>query len=268
VKRTKVDIDAFLNLIQESLNAFTSNILSMRPIDEDVNGAVDGLLRLQKMYHLKTKDIADGIIDGEKTSNKLSPSDLYVIASEAQTIENEQFLALEYLKKTLEVLNESKDSYFEVDIEELKQNIQELSTDPNAHVDVFNEEFEHNKIFSIEKETIHFRRICRKEGIKSPKETASLKCRYISRSPYSLIGPFKIEEIDKQIELVLLHDVLYDSEIEILKNLSLTRFVRGSTLEKDLSSKKSRLRTAKIAWFTDDVHEVVDRISKRVEVKF
>lgn len=36
------------------------------PEDKDLLGVVEGLLRLQFFYKMKTKDLVDGIIDGEQ----------------------------------------------------------------------------------------------------------------------------------------------------------------------------------------------------------
>lgn len=66
--------------------------------------------------------------------------------------------------------------------------------------------------------------------------------------------------------LVLFHDVIYDSEIEVLKNASKSRFIRGTIYTQGTNTQKTDQRIAKVAWLKDVAIDVIDRISKRVEV--
>lgn len=60
---------------------------------------------------------------------------------------------------------------------------------------------------------------CRGDAKLSPKLLAPLRCRYITNKIAFLnIAPFKMEEISLDPNIVVYHDVLYDSEIEMIKN--------------------------------------------------
>lgn len=108
-KRFRIDSDEFLRTIQ-----------IFQPEDVDLLGAVEGLLRLQFFYKLKTKDFANGIIDGELTRRSpLSAHDLFVIGEEALKIEGQQYFALEYFKLVWEQLKNGLDADEEVDEETL-----------------------------------------------------------------------------------------------------------------------------------------------------
>ncbi|KAJ6644589.1 Prolyl 4-hydroxylase subunit alpha-2, partial [Pseudolycoriella hygida] len=98
IKRATVDINLIKRRFTKESDALSRNIDNFLPEDNDLVGAVAGLLRLQFFYKLKTKDIASGIIDGETTTSPLSVHDLFVIGEEALKIDGQERLALEYLE--------------------------------------------------------------------------------------------------------------------------------------------------------------------------
>jgi hypothetical protein len=75
-----------------------------------------------------------------------------------------------------------------------------------------------------------------------------------------------MEEADLSANLVLFHDVIYDSEIELLKNASKSRFIRGTIYAAGTNTHKTDRRIAKVAWLKEVAVDVLDRISRRVEV--
>lgn len=80
-----------------------------QPSDEDLSGAVAGLLRLQFIYKLKSEDFANGIIDGEVTRLPFTPHDLFVIGSEAVKLDDQQYFAQEYLNIAWDHLKQGLD---------------------------------------------------------------------------------------------------------------------------------------------------------------
>lgn len=65
---------------------------------------------------------------------------------------------------------------------------------------------------------------CRGELFQSPKEAAKLKCRYVyNKSSFIKIAPLKMEEASLKPYIVVYHDVLYDSEIEVIKTMAKPR---------------------------------------------
>lgn len=62
---------------------------------------------------------------------------------------------------------------------------------------------------------------CRGELKKSPKVQAQLKCKYVTNnSQFLKIAPLKLEEAHLKPYIVIYHDVIYDSEIEVIKTLA------------------------------------------------
>ena len=49
------------------------------PTEEDYNGAVEAILRLQQVYQLSIPDIEEGIIGGVKANKPLEPFDLWAL---------------------------------------------------------------------------------------------------------------------------------------------------------------------------------------------
>lgn len=69
-----------------------------------------------------------------------------------------------------------------------------------------------------------YEKLCRGEVQRDPKLIAQLKCRYVStNSPFLKIAPLKLEEINLKPYIVVYHDVIYDSEIEEIKQMAKPR---------------------------------------------
>ena len=61
----------------------------------------------------------------------------------------------------------------------------------------------------------------------SSKRLSKLKCRYITNSnPFLLIGPVKQEEMFDNPAIWVFHDVVTDSQIELMKTLALPKVIR------------------------------------------
>lgn len=70
----------------------------------------------------------------------------------------------------------------------------------------------------------NYEKLCRGEIERDPKLLAQLKCRYITNnSPYLKIAPFKVEEANLKPYIVIYHDVIYDQEIEEIKQMAKPR---------------------------------------------
>lgn len=66
--------------------------------------------------------------------------------------------------------------------------------------------------------------LCRNEVHPSPKEAAQLRCHYLSNNvPFLKIAPFKVEEAHHDPYIAIFHDVMYDNEIELVKQMAKPR---------------------------------------------
>lgn len=133
--------------------------------------------------------------------------------------------------------------------------------------DPTSEMYERNQRFSQRKENILYSQVCRGSLTKSSKELAQLRCHYSSDNSCSLIGPFKIEEANLDPYITLIIDVVFDSEIEFLKNSSTQKLTRAKVYAQNSSISQTSQRVAKMTTFFDHDHEIIARISKRLEVR-
>lgn len=311
IKRSTSDIKLITDRFPSKTKEFFVNVYKLLPSSEDLFGAVEGLIRLQVIYRLKSVDFANGIIDGTKLRSELTPHDLFVIGQEAFKIDNRDYFVKEYLNMALEKIKKGKDPDKEVNVDLLYSTLgksynrtgdyvkaiamteQLIKKYPNNQnytkikfdlmkrqekfgktklweVDPFSDYIKRDGSFQSYKELILFSQVCRGNVTKSPKELAALKCRYVFNTPGSKIGPFKIEEANLDPYLVLFIDVLSDSEAAFLKEISKPKVKRGRTFQnsKDLEYKVSSGRVAKLAAHSDQRHDIIKRISQRVEVSF
>lgn len=109
IKRSTEDVELIEKRFPEEGKIFVSKVKSLQPSKIDLQGAVEGLLRLQFFYKLKTTDFANGIIDGNQTRTQFSVHDLYVIGLKAKKIESQDYFALEYLQLAYEKLQHGFD---------------------------------------------------------------------------------------------------------------------------------------------------------------
>lgn len=119
IKRATADIETVKKRFGEDSKEFSEAIKEFQPDEADLVGAVEGLLRLQTVYRLKSEDFANGIIDGVKTRSTLTPHDVFIIGREAFNLSGEDYFAKEYFNLALKMVKEGKDVDNEVDESDL-----------------------------------------------------------------------------------------------------------------------------------------------------
>lgn len=109
--------------------------------------------------------------------------------------------------------------------------------------------------------------LCRNEIPPNPKSQAKLHCRYVTnKSPFLKIGPLKLEEAYLKPYLVIYHDVMFDSEIELVKQLAKPRFRRATVQNhKTGELEVANYRISKSAWLKNEEHKFIENIAMRVE---
>lgn len=119
IKRLTVNFELFEKQFdEEQLKQLRTNLEGILQNNEDLVGAVEGLLRLQKMYKLKSSDFAQGIVDGQKTRKAMKAHDLFVLGKETSKIEYENMLALQYLELAVETFKSQGNKDDDLDIKE------------------------------------------------------------------------------------------------------------------------------------------------------
>lgn len=67
----------------------------------------------------------------------------------------------------------------------------------------------------------YYRKLCRGEDLRTPKQKKGLTCRYVhEHSPFLKIAPLKLEVLNEVPYIAQYYDVIYDREIAELKALA------------------------------------------------
>lgn len=302
IKRSTADVGLIEKRFGKKSNEFMRNIRKLQPEALDLTGAVDGLLRLQFFYKLKTVDIANGIIDGVPTRSPLSIHDLFVIGEEALKMDETDYLALEYLSMVWKQLKQGRDVDKEINEEELLlilihtyirvhsnrealEMIKELKKKFPQTATVFSvtekmlinelkkfnassqnvmDPFSNNFVHDG-KYTDSKDRILNSQVCRGdePKSTSKLYCRYAANNAFSHLARFKIEEVNLEPYILVFIDVVSNDEIEFLKAASKRKQTPGTIRESTLLSTH---RIAQVAWHYKYEHKFFRALSRRIEV--
>lgn len=94
---------------------------------------------------------------------------------------------------------------------------------------------------------------------------AKLNCRYVDNDvPFLKIAPLKLEQYSFDPYIVVYHDVMYDSEIEVIKRLAKPRFRRATVQNhKTGELETANYRISKSAWLKEEEHKVVQDVVQR-----
>ncbi|KAI6176956.1 Procollagen-proline 4-dioxygenase [Aphelenchoides bicaudatus] len=276
------------------------------PEEEDLSGAVVGLLRLQDTYRLDTKELANGIVGKKKTSKALTAGDCFEIGRLSYNNED-YYHTLLWMQEAMEKSKtEDPPTATEVSILEYlafalyKQgNVKRalLATDrlyelnprhPRAkgnikwYEDQLTDEGVKKADFrrfvpsitnkrpndNLEnQERDIFEALCRNEVPVSVKATSQLYC-YLKRDrPFLIIAPFKVEIMRFNPLAVLFRDVINDDEIKVIQQLASPKLARA-TVQNSVTGllETASYRISKSAWLKGTDHEVVARVNARMDL--
>lgn len=98
----------------------------------------------------------------------------------------------------------------------------------------------------------------------TPAEQSHLRCGYLTEThPFLLLAPLKVEELSHDPLLLLYHEVIYQSEIDIIADLTRNKIVRATVTGKN-SSEVSNARTSQFSFMPKTRHKVLQTIDERV----
>jgi prolyl 4-hydroxylase len=292
IKRLSLDAIQIEHFVYNSVEEFSKGLEHLNLDPDELQGAVEGIDRLQTSYNLNTKDLANGIIDSDDFNITLSAYDLFVFGIELQ--KKEKYLrSIEYFVEALKK-NQKHEDFKDVSDEEILTELilaYDITKNYEKAILAINDILQYNpenveallelkatfeellKLGNIEKfeesgETLEqklTRKVCSGEIKRSSTELSKLHCRYEFKNAFSLYF-FKLEEINLDPLVVVYHEVVSESEIKILKALAKPELKRSVTIKTTGELDESKARVSKVAWFEDKDHKVVSRISKRIEL--
>ena len=110
--------------------------------------------------------------------------------------------------------------------------------------------------------------LCRGDDHLPQRIKNTLYCHYLdtSRIPYLRLTRIKVEIVYHKPYAVIYHDVVTDNEIETIKRLSTPKLKRATVQNQNGDLVTAKYRISKSAWLTNNEHEVINRISMRIEL--
>lgn len=272
VKRLSIDVAKTRNKIVGILDDFERKLGSVRLTWNDWEGSIEGLIRLQAFYNLKSKDIARGIIQDKKYRDELTVDELFEIGSELMRSER-YHASLSYLQLALDKNKENPempdlaiheqifknhnatnntieliktiDMMVELaperkDLIELKVS---LESDPTFATKkpkpVPTNAIAEEQRKGVSKEFIILSKVCTGDLRQSTEDMAKLHCRHESLNAFSKLAPFKVEQANHNPYIVIFHDVISEEEIEVFKWMSKPSLHRAGVLNPDSTTKVS-----------------------------
>lgn len=269
------------------------------PDENDLTGAIKGLVRLQKVYNLTALDLSEGVINGVKTGIKLSKHDVFIIGKLLSELKEDYYFAKEFLdlalfqsadKKNNEVTKKEiietifsfhlrNNEFFKanealnvLDQQERTNLIQKYWNsfyEAKLFENPRDETFEPNGFYSKEKEQMLLRKVCRGEVKKSSKEESKLICKYHFTNAFTKLAPFKVQVANIKPDVLLFINAVSHNEIAIVKNL----FLEAQTYPSQVNSKdgagqvNNDIQVSDMQWFYDTYNDVFNRLTQRTEVR-
>lgn len=110
--------------------------------------------------------------------------------------------------------------------------------------------------------------LCRGEKRISARTESQLFCYYANtvNVPYLRLTKIKAEEAFKKPHIVVYYDILSDNEIDVIKKMASPRLKRATVQNyKTGDLETAHYRISKSAWLKNNEHEIVQRVSQRIE---
>ncbi|XP_067663551.1 prolyl 4-hydroxylase subunit alpha-1-like [Haliotis asinina] len=273
---------SFLQQIRSSIDSVSS-----WPSHEDVTGSAVALTKLLHTYDLDPDDVAKGRLLHTQTM-PLDPDELFVLGEEvhyhhtpqdARMWLNISITRLEEMRDQERLLRDAHHRLREVEkkIQAKGSKGQVVSEAPDVLFTVGYEELEdgdeggHLPVLPSNKTARPIRGfyqsayedLCRQDR-KSPKEVSDLVCWYQhTLIPYMKV---KVEQLHLDPAILMYHDVISDSEIADVKNISMRLLTRSLLGKPDGSGHEGmNERISQSAWVFDDL-EVTSRLSRRIQL--
>ncbi|XP_072046852.1 prolyl 4-hydroxylase subunit alpha-1-like [Amphiura filiformis] len=234
------------------------------PTEKDYKGAIDALLRLQETYNLRVSDIADGHIGRNKTSAPLTATDCFDIGVKAwqvSTSENVCDWMTEAENRLTKDTNYLLPDIFTQRIEcSVKEEMKEekevrvllskiMNLDPD-NVYANQKESHLRKKFETDMTVKNYKALCRGEDIGVQRAT-NMICRYNHyNKPRLFIRPAKEEMLSNEPHVVLFHDILTDTEIDLLIAQARPKLFRA-LIKDNHTQVESNIRISSIAWLSN-----------------
>ncbi|XP_073820421.1 prolyl 4-hydroxylase subunit alpha-2 [Musca autumnalis] len=297
-KRLTTDWDRLENVLQYKEGEKTLKKIENKIVEEsELNGALEGVLRLQDTYRLNSSDIARGLFQGVQYDVHFKARHCYDMGKRAAETEYPK-LGYFWLKEALTRASndESVDKLdIELAIADVKFKLGDIRGANDTFVELSNRYPENEKVaklyaefaensldkqqFTVDYSTEHapppenlftaprsdlYKYTCAGLVKKTPAEERDLRCGYLVEThPFLWLAPIKVEELHHDPLLVVFYDVLSDKEIETLRQM--TQQIERATVMSKNGSVVSTVRTSQFQFIPVTHHPLLAKIDQRVE---
>ena len=203
-------------------------------------------------------------LDKERDNEKTVKKDVILgYLSDATYLQGDVKRAFEFTKELLRIVPDhqvAKDH-----INDYKRKLSYLKQRLDDIQDSMNEKNKTRKEIGIEM----YKALCRGERKMSIKTGSQLLCFHLNTTyiPYLKLAKVKVEEAFKKPQIVIFHDFLSTKEIDVIKSLAEPKLRRATVRAPGTGKSKAvKYRITKSAWLTNKEHQVVNRITKRIQV--
>lgn len=280
IKTLTHDISTIKTDLHAKIEPFELSIDALQLPAACFDAATSTLLQIQEIYRLKSKDLAQGVFAGEKIRRWMTAEELFTLGSKILTqnrVKASNFLrfALKRADEATKVDFLGKILAFFRDNDEFKAEItaidEENDTKLNKTVEFLTkmkpwvkpgrDAFEQVRDEYQETEKRMFSQSCRGLRTRSPSILSQLTCKLHSTSDFTKIAPFKVEIMNLEPLIAMVHDAVNEEEMEVLKSVKSEEMepVAGVYVEECPSS------LCAVKKVKDSDHAVIKRVSKRVE---
>jgi prolyl 4-hydroxylase len=251
IKRLSFEWEAVEELLTPTVPSNLTRIAS----EVDLQGAAVALSRVHDTYGLNITEITEGYLLGTRYSQPLSIEDCFEIGQQMKGY-GDNYYAMVWLQEALrkcqsqeeeaDIIDEFHPILYNATHRELALALVSrlLVIEPANHeAQVYKKMYEtsvgasnvtYAEIFQAKfhrrrdpkdgldpKLRTRYNRLCRGDTDKSPKRLAALRCRFLYDSyVFSRLAPFKLEEVYKNPDIVVYHDVISDAEIMKIQKIT------------------------------------------------
>ncbi|KAK2721082.1 hypothetical protein QYM36_003376, partial [Artemia franciscana] len=295
IKRLTVD----LNTLEQNLEKNDWRVVSRKieraklkgaiPLEQDLHGAAQALIRIQDVYDLDIWALSQGKLLHVETKSALTASDCLYLGKYAY---NAQLYtrAIEWFEQALNLSMTTNNPRSTTDLaqnllllaerehdQKLKNGILSDYLHPlpvskktarlQREDKILNRRFALGKHLTAYQELENFKALCRGEQLMSEQEQAKLKCWLDTRkNPYFFLMPVKVEENSGVLNLYTFHGILTENEIAIIKSIAKPKLNRarvqsGSNKE---DGNVSNQRTSKVSWTDENDHLLMLKLATRI----
>ncbi|KAL5283706.1 hypothetical protein ACFFRR_006151 [Megaselia abdita] len=277
IRRLSVDWLQLMEFLETDENDFSQLFKVFEkafPDLSDLEGAVNGVIRIQSFYNLKTKDLVNGVLQGQYFENSLSEKDCFEIAK--SYFEMKQFKrSAEWFKEAKRLnFNSNHDSIviylansygklgkYKKALHLISEELDDDNENKNSLIKYYKESLQKDTIFQEEHHKDH---VCGGNIKVDPKISKNLFCAYghFYAAPFLKIAPFKVEYLNLDPPIRQFYDVVTDDEIEYIKKTTTPYLKRSKSGFED--PRVSDYRVSKSIGIALKVHNFLSHFDQRL----